>query len=135
MASINKSSDPLDNFTNEQLSELIKSNDALDQEKARILKEEIEEERRRKAEKQPFRKFKKRPLEIINRPLFFVFIGSFTASFISIYAYNRWWFFIYLISAFSCILYAPNRKALKEILDAWPNIKDLINGQGLGRKK
>ena len=133
MASINKSSDPLDNFTNEQLSELIKSNDALDQEKARILKEEIEEERRRKAEKQPFRKFKKRPLEIINRPLFFIFIGSFIASFISIYADSRWWFFIYLISAFSCILYAPNRKALKELLDAWLNIEDCFKNRRFWR--
>ncbi len=134
MASIDKGSQPLDNFTNEQLSELIKSNDALDQEKARILKEEIEDERRRKIAKKPFRKLKKTPLEIINRPLFFIFIGSFMVSFISIYADNRWWFCIYLISAFSCILYTPNRKALKEILDAWPNIKDLIMGKGLGRK-
>jgi len=43
MASINEGSEPLDNLTGEQLSELVKSNDALDKEEARILKEEIEE--------------------------------------------------------------------------------------------
>ena len=134
MESIKKTSESLDNFTNEELSELIKSNDALDQEQSRIIEEEIEEEKRRREARKPFKKLKKSPLELINRPLLFIFIGSFIVSFILIYNQNRIWFFVYLVSAFSCIMYTPNRKALKEILDAWPNTKDLIRGQSLWRK-
>jgi len=134
MASINEGSEPLDNLTDEQLSELVRSNDALDKEEARILKEEKEEEERRKSAKKPFRRLKKSPVEICNRSLFFVFIVSFLASFTSIYAENRWWFYLYLISTFSCIFYIPNRRALKELLDAWPNIEDLIKNRSLWKK-
>ena len=62
------------------------------------------------------------------RSFFLLFLGSFLFSFISVYATSRWWFFWYLISAFSCVLYAPNRKALKELLDAWPNIMNRLKG-------
>ncbi len=77
----------------------------------------------------------KTPLEIINRLLFFLFIGSFIFSFVSVYSENKTWFIFYVISAFSCIFYTPNRKALKELIAAWPNIEDIIRGRSLWRKK
>ena len=80
-------------------------------------------------------RIKKTPLEIINRLLFFLFIGSFIFSFISVYSENRTWFVFYVISAFSCIFYTPNRKALKELIAAWPNIEDIIRGRSLWRKR
>ena len=80
-------------------------------------------------------RIKKTPLEIINRLLFFLFIGSFIFSFISVYSENRAWFVFYVISAFSCVFYTPNRKALKELIAAWPNIEDIIRGRSLWRKK
>ena len=128
MTSIKENSDSFKDLTEEQLSELVKANDALDQEEARIRNEEREEETKRQSEKKPFRRLRKSPLEILNRSLFLLFLGSFLFSFVSVYATSRWWFFWYLISAFSCILYTPNRRALKELLDAWPNIVDLIKG-------
>ena len=80
-------------------------------------------------------RIKKTPLEIINRLLFFLFIGSFIFSFISVYSENKTWFLFYVISAFSCVFYTPNRKALKELIAAWPNIEDIIRGRSLWRKK
>ena len=77
---------------------------------------------------------KRTPLEIINRLLFFFFIGSFIFSFFLAYTQNKIWFFFYIVSAFSCIFYTPNRKALKELIAAWPNIEDLIRGKSLWRK-
>ena len=44
---------------------------------------------------------------------------------------NKIWFLLYLASAFSCILYTPNRKALKELIAAWPNVEDRIKGRSL----
>ncbi len=130
MRFIKNGSDSLESFSDDQIEDLIKSNDALDQEEAKWIKEEIEEEERkareRKSATKPFRRLKKTPLEIINRSLFLVFLFSFLFSFISVYGVNRWWFFWYVLSSFSCILYTPNRKALKELIDAWPNIEDLI---------
>ncbi len=123
-----KGSDPFMNFSEEKLSELVKASDALDKEDLRRRHEENEEEEKRISEKKSFRRLRKSPLEIFNRSLFLLFLGSFLFSFVSVYATSRWWFFWYLISAFSCILYTPNRKALKELLDAWPNIVDLIKG-------
>ena len=79
-------------------------------------------------------RIKKTPLEIINRLLFFLFIGSFIFSFISVYSENKTWFVFYVISAFSCVFYTPNRKALKELIAAWPNIEDIIRGRSLWRK-
>ena len=128
MTSNKGDTDPFKNFTDEQLSELVKANDALDQEEARIKNDEIEEEAKRRIKQKPFIRLRKSPYEIFNRSLFLLFLGSFLFSFVSVYATSRWWFFWYLISAFSCILYTPNRKALKELLDAWPNIVDLIKG-------
>ena len=79
-------------------------------------------------------RLKRTPLEIINRLLFFLFIGSFIFSFFLAFSENKIWFILYLISAFSCIFYTPNRKALKELIAAWPNIEDLIKGRSLWRK-
>ena len=79
-------------------------------------------------------RLKRSPLEIINRLLFFFFIGSFIFSFFLAYTENKIWFILYIVSAFSCIFYTPNRKALKELIAAWPNIEDLIKGRSLWRK-
>ena len=79
-------------------------------------------------------RLKRTPLEIINRLLFFSFMGSFIFSFFLAYTKNKIWFIFYIVSAFSCISYTPNRKALKELIAAWPNIDDLIKGRSLWRK-
>lgn len=81
-----------------------------------------------------FYRLKRTSLEIINRLLFFSFVGSFIFSFFLSYRENKVWFILYLVSAFSCIFYTPNRKALKELIAAWPNIEDLIKGRSLWRK-
>ena len=81
-----------------------------------------------------FYRLKRTPLEVINRLFFFIFVGSFIFSFFLAYSENKVWFIIYLISSFSCIFYTPNRKALKELIAAWPNIEDLIKGRSLWRK-
>ena len=79
-------------------------------------------------------RLKRAILEVSNRLLFFCFIGSFLFSFFLAFSENKVWFIIYLISCFSCIFYTPNRKALKELISAWPNIEDLIKGRSLSRK-
>ena len=81
-----------------------------------------------------FSRLKRTPLEILNRLLFFFFIGSFLFSLFQAYLESKIWFIFYLISAFSCIFYTPNRKAIKELIAAWPNIEDLIKGRSLWRK-
>ena len=81
-----------------------------------------------------FYKLRRTSLEIINRLLFFSFLGSFIFSFLLAYTENKIWFIFYIVSAFSCIFYTPNRKALKELIAAWPNIEDLIKGRSLWRK-
>ena len=81
-----------------------------------------------------FYRLKRTSLEIINRLLFFSFVGSFLCSFFLAYTENKIWFILYIVSAFSCIFYTPNRKALKELIAAWPNIEDLIKGRSLWRK-
>ena len=133
MTSINKESDPLDDFTEEQLANLDKSINTLDQEEKRWIQEQREVVARRLT-KTPFRRLRKSPLEIINRLLLFFFLGSFFFSFVFIYSINLWWFLGYLGSAFSCILYPPNRRALKELIAAWPNLEDLIKNRSLWRK-
>ena len=79
-------------------------------------------------------RLKRTSLEIINRIFFFTFVGSFIFSFFLAYRENKIWFLLYISSAFSCIFYTPNRKALKELIAAWPNIEDLIKGRSLWRK-
>ena len=131
MVAIKKDSEYLENFTDGQIEDLIKPNDALDQEEARWIQEEKEEEHRKEREnaKSSFRRLRKAPLEIVCRSLFWFFLGSFLFSFISVYSASSLWFSWYVISACACIFYPPNRKALKELLDAWPNIVDLIKSR------
>ena len=134
MAAIKKDSEPLDNFSSQEIEDIVRSNEILDQENERLLKEEeIEAQRfsKKKSTKRLLRRLRRSPLEVINRSLFFVFIGSFIFSFISVYSINKLWFIFYIISAFSCILYTPNRQALKELIAAWPNIEDLLKKRSL----
>ena len=81
-----------------------------------------------------FYRLKRTPLEILNRSFFFFFIGSFLFSLFLAYSESKLWFILYVISAFSCVFYTPNRKALKELIAAWPNIEDLIKGRSMWRK-
>ena len=85
-------------------------------------------------EKTKFYRLKRSPLEIVNRTFFFFFIGSFIFSLFLAYSESKLWFILYVISALSCVFYTPNRKALKELIAAWPNIEDLIKGRSLWRK-
>ncbi len=84
--------------------------------------------------KTKFYRLKRTPLEILNRLFFFFFIGSFLFSLFLAYSESKLWFILYVISALSCVFYTPNRKALKELIAAWPNIEDLIKGRSLWRK-
>ena len=79
-------------------------------------------------------RLKRTPLEILNRSFFFFFIGSFIFSLFLAYSESKLWFILYVISALSCVFYTPNRKALKELIAAWPNIEDLIKGRSMWRK-
>ena len=81
-----------------------------------------------------FYRLKRTPLEVVNRLFFFFFIGSFLFSLFLAYSESKLWFIFYLISAFSCVFYTPNRKALKELIAAWPNLEDLIKGKSFWRK-
>ena len=134
MAAIKKGSEPLDNLSIQEIEDIVRSNEILDQENERLIKEEeIEAQRfsKTKSTKRFSRRLKRSPLEVINRLLFFVFIGSFIFSFVSVYSINKIWFVLYVISAFSCVLYTPNRQALKELIAAWPNIEDLLKKRSL----
>tara|TARA_Y100001968_G_C19194804_1_gene636967 strand:+ start:40 stop:456 length:417 start_codon:yes stop_codon:yes gene_type:complete len=131
----NNDADPLKNLSEEQIADLVRTNESLDQEEMRLIKEQKEDDEKKIQEsrykKTPYRRLRKSPIEIINRLLFFIFLGSFLFSFISVYAINPWWFVLYVISSFSCIFYTPNRKALKELIAAWPNLQDLIKNRSL----
>jgi len=135
MAAIKKDSEPLDNLSSQEIEDIVRSNEILDQENERLIKEEEEIEAQRfsktKSTKRLLRRLRRSPLEVINRSLFFVFIGSFIFSFVSVYSINKLWFVFYVISAFSCVLYTPNRQALKELIAAWPNIEDLLKKRSL----
>ncbi len=126
MTSRNNNSDPLKNFTNEQFANLGKSIEALDEDDRKWNQQKREDAETRRSENRSFWKLKRSSLEIINRILLFFFLGSFLFSFFSIYAISTLWFLVYVLSAFSCILYLPNRKALKELIAAWPNIEDIF---------
>jgi len=84
--------------------------------------------------KNKFYRLKRTPLEIVNRTFFFFFLGSFLFSLFLAYSESKLWFILYVISALSCVFYTPNRKALKELIAAWPNIEDLIKGRSMWRK-
>ena len=108
----------------------------------KILEEEIittyenkyQSDSRLNEQEKKYNRLKRTPIEIVNRLFFFFFIGSFIFSFFLAYSENKTWFIFYLVSAFSCIFYTPNRKALKELIAAWPNIEDIIKGRSLWRK-
>ena len=118
-------SDPIDNLEYEKVleEEIINSYDSKFQEDTDPFKK-----------KTKFYRFKRSPLEILNRSFFFFFIGSFLFSLFLAYSESKLWFILYVISAFSCVFYTPNRKSLKELIAAWPNIEDLIKGRSLWRK-
>ena len=123
------------NKNNSEFLDNVDYKDVLQEEIQNFLENEsaMEDEFNRKKSK--LNKLKRTPLEIINRLLFFLFLGSFIFSFISVYYENKIWFTFYVISAFSCIFYTPNRKALKELIAAWPNIEDIIRGRSMWKRK
>ena len=123
------------NNSNSESLDKVEYKDVLEEEIQNFLEIESSKSYEDMERKNRFSRIKKTPLEIINRLLFFLFIGSFIFSFISVYSENKTWFIFYVISAFSCVFYTPNRKSLKELIAAWPNIEDIIKGRSLWRKK
>ena len=118
-------SDPIDNVEYEKV---------LEEEIINSYESKFQKDTEEDIKKIKFYRLKKTPLEILNRSFFFFFIGSFLFSLFLAYSENKLWFILYLISALSCVFYTPNRKALKELIAAWPNIEDLIKGRSLWRK-
>ena len=118
-------SDPIDNLEYEKVleEEIINSYESKFQRDTEPDKRKIK-----------FYRLKRTPLEIVNRLFFFFFIGSFLFSLFLAYSESKLWFILYVISALSCVFYTPNRKALKELIAAWPNIEDLIKGKSLWKK-
>ena len=120
---------------NSEFLDNVEYKDVLQEEIQNFLERESEVDDKFKRKQGKFSKFKRTPLEIINRLLFFLFLGSFIFSFVSVYSENKTWFVFYIISAFSCVFYTPNRKALKELIAAWPNVEDIIRGRSLWKRK
>ena len=118
-------SDPIDNLEYEKV---------LEEEIINSYESKFQNETEEDSKKIKFYRLKRTPLEIVNRLFFFFFIGSFLFSLFLAYSESKLWFILYVISAFSCVFYTPNRKALKELIAAWPNIEDLIKGRSLWRK-
>ena len=125
----------MSNKNNSEFLDNVEYKDVLQEEIRNFLEKESVIDDKFKRKKGKLSKFKRTPLEIINRLLFFLFLGSFIFSFVSVYFENKTWFVFYVISAFSCIFYTPNRKALKELIAAWPNIEDIIRGRSLWKRK
>ena len=118
-------SDPIDNLEYEKF---------LEEEIINSYESKFQEEIKKDRKKIKFYRLKRTPLEIVNRLFFFFFLGSFLFSLFLAYSESKLWFILYVISALSCVFYTPNRKALKELIAAWPNIEDLIKGRSLWRK-
>jgi len=118
-------SDPIDNLEYEKV---------LEEEIINSIESKFQKNVEPDQKKIKFYRLKRTPLEIVNRLFFFFFIGSFLFSLFLAYSESKLWFLLYLISAFSCVFYTPNRKALKELIAAWPNVEDLIRGRSLWRK-
>ncbi|KGF89760.1 MULTISPECIES: hypothetical protein [Prochlorococcus] len=118
-------SDPIYNLEYEKV---------LEEEIINSYESKIQKDTEEDSKKIKFYRLKRTPLEIVNRSFFFFFIGSFLFSLFLAYSESKLWFILYLISALSCVFYTPNRKALKELIAAWPNIEDLIKGRSLWRK-
>jgi len=123
------------NKNNSEFLDNVEYKDVLQEEIQNFLEKESAIDDKFNVRKSKLSKFKRTPLEIINRLLFFLFLGSFIFSFISVYYENKTWFILYVISAFSCVFYTPNRKALKELIAAWPNVEDIIRGRSLWKRK
>ena len=119
------SSDPIDNLEYEKV---------LEEEIINSYESKFQKDTEEDSKKTKFYRLKRTPLEIVNRLFFFSFIGSFLFSLFLAYSASKLWFILYVISALSCVLYTPNRKALKELIAAWPNIEDLIKGRSIWRK-
>ena len=124
---INKkeSGDPIDNLEYEKV---------LEEEIINSYESKLQKDTEEDSKKIKFYRLKRTPLEILNRTFFFFFIGSFLFSLFLAYSESKLWFILYVISALSCVFYTPNRKALKELIAAWPNIEDLIKGRSMFRK-
>ena len=125
MINKNDQRDPIDNLAYEKIleEEILNSYQSKFQRDTELDKKKIK-----------FYRLKRTPLEIVNRLFFFFFIGSFLFSLFLAYSESKLWFILYVISALSCVFYTPNRKALKELIAAWPNIEDLIKGRSKWRK-
>ena len=125
MKNNNDKRDPIDNLEYEKIleEEIINSYESKFQKDTELDKKNIK-----------FYRLKRTPLEIVNRSFFFFFIGSFLFSLFLAYSESKLWFILYVVSALSCVFYTPNRKALKELIAAWPNIEDLIKGRSMWRK-
>ena len=118
-------SDPIDNLEYEKV---------LEEEIINSYESKFQKDTEENSKKIKFYRLKSTPLEILNRTFFFFFIGSFLFSLFLAYSESKLWFILYVISALSCVFYTPNRKALKELIAAWPNIEDLIKGRSMWRK-
>lgn len=118
-------SDPIDNLEYEKV---------LEEEIINSYESKFQNETEEDSKKINFYRLKRTPLEILNRSFFFFFIGSFLFSLFLAYSESKLWFILYVISALSCVFYTPNRKALKELIAAWPNVEDLIKWRSLWRK-
>ena len=125
MKNKNDNGDPIDNLEYKKVLE----EEIINSYESKFLKDTEQDSKKTK-----FYRLKRTPLEIVNRLFFFFFIGSFLFSLFLAYSESKLWFILYVISALSCIFYTPNRKALKELIAAWPNIEDLIKGRSLWRK-
>ena len=118
-------SDPIDNLEYEKV---------LEEEIINSYESKFQKDTEEDIKKINFYRLRRTPLEILNRSFFFFFIGSFLFSLFLAYSESKLWFILYVISALSCVFYTPNRKALKELIAAWPNIEDLIKGRSMCRK-
>ena len=118
-------SDPIDNLEYEKV---------LEEEIINSYESKFQKDTEENIKKIKFYRLKRTPLEIVNRLFFFFFIGSFLFSLFLAYSESKLWCILYVISALSCVFYTPNRKALKELIAAWPNIEDLIKGRSMWRK-
>ena len=117
--------DPIDNLEYEKV---------LEEEIINSYESKFQKDTEEDIKKIKFYRLKRTPLEILNRSFFFFFIGSFLFSLFLAYSESKLWFILYVISALSCVFYTPNRKVLKELIAAWPNIQDLLNGRSLWKK-
>ena len=117
--------DPIDNLEYEKV---------LEEEIINSYESKFQKDTEEDSKKIKFYRLKRTPLEILNRSFFFFFIGSFLFSLFLAYSESKLWFILYVISALSCVFYTPNRKALKELIAAWPNIEDLIKRRSMWRK-